>query len=429
MLSVGTVALLASPILAQSDRERRGSRSTERTTVHVDRPSRGLGSNGGSSDRGSTRSGSGWNPFGSRSGGTSDRTSSRGGSNTGRGSTNPTRGNGGWTTYGGPTNRPRPTENSGPVTRPGSRDGWNGQDNRNGNGTIPGGTRSDGSMGRQENPDNVRPRNPESPASGLNWGRSGQIAQGRGTRDYNLHNNEGEVHGTRFRPVGGIVDGRTLGSRVRDTERVGLVRSGYRYGYYGYHHNDWDSNRFFFGFYVYDPIAYDRCVCSPWYYYPCLPPYVAYHRVVIVDRYYSTDWYGSPYDRREDYLAVNRQALDSALDDIRDAFVNLDRRSISHLVPSDGKVNIFTEGNYSYSLNADEFYNVYKDGIQNVKTDSYRILRVERNDRGDARVQAEHSYTDPWGERQTVYHTYYLAREGRDYVIREFGTSYYNKGW
>jgi hypothetical protein len=227
--------------------------------------------------------------------------------------------------------------------------------------------------------------------------------------------------------VAPIIRANTLVGSVRNGERVGLLVGGVRYGYYHYNRR-FNDDHFFFGFYVFDPFLYDTCVCSPWYYYPCLPPYLAYNRVVIVDNYYSSGWEGRPY-YWENEQPASRTDLDLALQDMVSAFQDDDRRAISRLIPRDGQVNIYTEGNYSYSLSSDAFYDLYKDGIENVHTDKYQITRVETNDRGDARIEARHDYVDPWNNTQTVYHTYYLVRQGHDYVIREFGTSYDAKGW
>jgi hypothetical protein len=149
---------------------------------------------------------------------------------------------------------------------------------------------------------------------------------------------------------------------------------------------------------------------------------------VFVDHYYSTGWYGQPYDWNPTPTSHSTD-LDYAIQDIVSVFTDDNRRALGRLVPRDGKVNIYTEGNYSYSMDADSFYDLYKDGAENVHTDSYTVQRVEQKDNGDVRILAKHEYTDPWDQHQVVYHTYYLVRDGRDYVIREFGTSYYKQGW
>ncbi|MDR3692387.1 MAG: hypothetical protein P4L46_23590 [Fimbriimonas sp.] len=207
-------------------------------------------------------------------------------------------------------------------------------------------------------------------------------------------------------------------------EGVGLVHEGWRYGYYSYWPG-WRDGFFAYPFYVFDPFV-EVCYCSPWYYYPCLPAYIAAPRVIIVDSWPSTNWSGSDYDWQPSQDATPAKSdLDYSIDDIVDAFQSDDKKAIDRLVPQNGNVNIYVDGKYSYSLAASDFYDTYVDGIESTKTDRYEILDVKSNPDGTARVVAKHMYNDPWGERKFVYHSYFLVREGSDYVIREFGTSNY----
>jgi len=251
-----------------------------------------------------------------------------------------------------------------------------------------------------------------------------------GTVDYHDNNNIRATHDIEVgrAPVivghAGPFAAGGVGGRVFGTERgVGLVRNGWRYGYYSYWH-DWHDSYFWYPFYIFSPVA--GCYCSPWYYYPCLPPYVGPSRVVIVDTFPSAGWSGTEYEWqpvREDKEA--RSDLDYSVQDIVDSFENDDHQAISRLAPHSGNVNIYADGKYSYSLAANDFYDTYIDGIESTKTDRYEILDVKMNNDGTARVTAKHMYTDPWGKRAYVYHSYFLVHEGHEYVIREFGTSNY----
>ena len=69
-------------------------------------------------------------------------------------------------------------------------------------------------------------------------------------------------------------------------------------------------------------------------------------------------------------------------------------------------------------------YDTYVDGIESTKTDRYEVLDVKASaDKSTARVTAKHVYNDPWGKRTSVNHSYFLVKEGSEYVIREFGTT------
>jgi hypothetical protein len=129
------------------------------------------------------------------------------------------------------------------------------------------------------------------------------------------------------------------------------------------------------------------------------------------DRYDGYNW---SYDRRTD--------LSYAIADLVRGFERNDRRAVEELIPRSGAVNIYVDGSYSYSLQAEDFYDVMMDAIDSSQTVRYEIVEVRRN-RGTARVLARHDYTDPWGDRQSVYHTYFLEEDRGGMVIREFGTS------
>ena len=227
-------------------------------------------------------------------------------------------------------------------------------------------------------------------------------------------------------PHGLIGGGSTLG-HVLGNNNVGLVNGGYRHGYYGYN-GGWRDSFFSFGFYCFDPF-FAPCYVSPWYYYPCLPGYIAAPQVIIVDRYPSAGWSGSDYDWEPAPHERPNPVLDNSIQDIISSFESDDHNALNRLVPHSGEVNIYVDGKYSYSLKSNDFYDTYLDGIESTKTDRYEILDVKAKEDGTAKVVAKHAYNDPWGNRTYVYHTYFLVKEGDEYVIREFGTSDYRTGW
>ncbi len=145
-----------------------------------------------------------------------------------------------------------------------------------------------------------------------------------------------------------------------------------------------------------------------------------------MDQYPSTGWRGYDYNwQPSQQESQGRSDLDYSVDDIVSAFQSDDHKAIDRLVPQNGTVNIYVDGQYSYSLAAKDFYDTYIDGIESTKTDRYEIMDVKINQDGTAKVVAKHIYTDPWGARTFVYHSYFLVHEGDEYVIREFGTSNY----
>lgn len=211
-----------------------------------------------------------------------------------------------------------------------------------------------------------------------------------------------------------------IGERDRDQVRVRLRYDDWRCGYYWYD-SRWNDDCFWFGYYRFNP--WDRCCVSPWYFYAFLPGYISYDRC----RFYRFDpwsnWYGESYAWRAGYYnSPSNAEIDYAVEDIVDTFQNADRRAASRLIPSRSDVAIFSNGQYSYSVSPDDFYDMFLDAALNTRTRSYQILDVRRG-RDSVRVTARHEFEDPWGRTESVIHYYELGYEGRNLVITKFGVS------
>lgn len=192
--------------------------------------------------------------------------------------------------------------------------------------------------------------------------------------------------------------------------------SGFRIGFVQYSTGFRDTS-FAYRRYCYWP--YDRCVVSPWYYYPQLPAYLPTEVVYVQPPVeYVTDY--DPY-----YWVRGRDTtpLDLAVDGIEDAFEARSAGAMMPYVPGDGQIAIFLDGAYRYSVRTDDFRDMMYDTCSKVKTSQYRIDEVRRYHDGSAMVLARHITLDPWGNRETVYHRYRLEPLNGRYVIREFGTS------
>jgi hypothetical protein len=173
-------------------------------------------------------------------------------------------------------------------------------------------------------------------------------------------------------------------------------------------------------------------VISPWYHYAFLPGYLNFNTVVVgnwvspwgwnsgITYVWDTGpnwgWGGNNWNNRRD------PEVDDAIADIRNMFERYDRRALDRLVPRDGQVAILRDGRYDYSLNAPDFYDLLNDLASNAETRRYRIDEV-RTARDSMRLIATHEFTDPWGNRQRVFHHFFLQFERGGMVIREFSSS------
>ena len=225
----------------------------------------------------------------------------------------------------------------------------------------------------------------------------------------------------------------SLGQQAR-RESVELRTERLRIGYVHYD-SRWRDDDFIYAFYEFRPIP-SRCTVSPWYYYPHLPGYIRVGRVILVqpvvsiyftsDRFYYYPWRdATPYVWSRPIWVSDRYhsgELDWALDDLVSIFERRDRRALDRLVPRYGRVGIWIDEDYAYSLGPDDFYDMLLDNAFGTRTRRYDILDVRRW-RDQVRVLARHDYEDPWGRSDTVYHTYRLERQDGRYVIVDFGTS------
>ncbi|MCE2767776.1 MAG: hypothetical protein LW628_12800 [Fimbriimonadaceae bacterium] len=211
-----------------------------------------------------------------------------------------------------------------------------------------------------------------------------------------------------------------------------LLINGWRNGYCHYNPN-WIDNSFWFSNYCFNPWQVN-VVISPFYWYPFVPGYINCQTVWVGN--WASPWawnlgntyvfdstWNSPWGGNWNQGFQNRDRdLDYSIEDLRVTFERQDLRAMDRLVPQDGRIAILRDGRYDYSINSQDFYDMLNDLSGSAQTRRYRIVEV-RTFRNSARIQATHEYVDPWGNRQTVWHSLYLELERNGYVIREFGTS------
>jgi hypothetical protein len=209
----------------------------------------------------------------------------------------------------------------------------------------------------------------------------------------------------------------------------------------GYCHYDpyWRDSYFGYGYWWSDPWR-DRCYISPYYWYISLPGYISWSRcfyatprviIIIGDdlswRYCGRGNYGSYYYGGYGYNYNDRgySYLDRSVSDLVDAFLLERPEHLADLLPRKGTVNIYIEGEYAYTLNNDDFYDMTADMIRSTQTTDFQIEKVKRSRSGEYIVLARHEFVDPNNMSQTVWMTFTLDEEYGRYVIVETGTSRY----
>lgn len=254
------------------------------------------------------------------------------------------------------------------------------------------------------------------------------------------------------RPSGGVSNGKSGRNETKENHNVGIGRvrpsdlfdippvssnsrirrDGYREDRvdanrfrngYCHYDNGWSDYRFWYPYYGYTWYSGCNYVCSPFYYYYHLPAYVNVIRVHIGPLTWihcSTPytWTAPVYDQYG-YNDNRYYEFDYAVSDIRRAFEQRDMRTMAHLIPTRGNVEIDMASDNQYSLDGSDFYDMLRDLVEGTRTIDYRIRNVYREG-GRATVEAEHIFQDPWGNEECVRHTYGLREGRRGYEITYF---------
>ncbi|BCW95796.1 MAG: hypothetical protein WHS44_07420 [Fimbriimonadales bacterium] len=198
------------------------------------------------------------------------------------------------------------------------------------------------------------------------------------------------------------------------------------YGYSGYYVSYRFGNlRFGYQYYYIYPDPY-RVVYAPyWYYDPC-PPFLVVYRVVYLPPRPHTVLVEVPIYVETPYY-LERRPLDSQqqlLSDLRAAWMLRDPSYLTRYIRPESYISIYLDGQYAYSVPAQDYIDMTRDAIRAVRTEQIRFYRVTRRGETQLVVRGEHQYIDDaTGVRRLVYIQYTFERvDGRWYLI-EAGSS------
>lgn len=213
-------------------------------------------------------------------------------------------------------------------------------------------------------------------------------------------------------------------SRWRDRYIIAPVDPAYTYsGFYVSYR--FGNLRFGYQYYHVYPDPY-RVVYAPyWYYDPC-PPFVVLYRVVYLPPRPHTVLVEVPIFVETPYY-LERRPRDSQqqlLSDLRAAWMLRDPSYLTRYIRPDSYIAIFLDGQYAYSLPAQDYIDMTRDAIRAVRTEQIRFYRTTRRGETQLVVRGEHHYIDDaTGVRRLVYIQYTFEQvDGRWYLI-EAGSS------
>ncbi|MCS7273362.1 MAG: hypothetical protein NZ550_04345 [Fimbriimonadales bacterium] len=182
--------------------------------------------------------------------------------------------------------------------------------------------------------------------------------------------------------------------------------------------------RFSYRYYYVHPEPY-RVVYAPyWYYDPC-PPFIVVYRVAYMPPQ-STVFVEVPLQIESPYYLERRQPDEQQrlLSDLRAAWLLRDPSFVERYIRPNSYIAIYLDGQYAYSLPAQDFIELTRDAIRAVKTEQIRFTRISKRGETQLVVRGEHHYIDEaTGIRRLVYIHYTFERvDGRWYLI-EAGSS------
>lgn len=206
---------------------------------------------------------------------------------------------------------------------------------------------------------------------------------------------------------------------------------GTRYGvsYYDRDYRMWHGYAFRYRHYCYD---YRPTSCYPslyCFYYDYYPPYVLYDRVIVIARLPSSRVYVEvplfTYKRGSDYYLSNPadKGLWAAIRDVQQAWERSDPEFIMDHVERRSAIDVYMDGQYTYSLEEYDYYDMTRDAMSVIKTRSFDFDRVTRVDSDRYVARGTHVYTDRYGLHKTVYVTYTFQRYRTEWYIVAVGSS------
>jgi hypothetical protein len=213
-------------------------------------------------------------------------------------------------------------------------------------------------------------------------------------------------------------------ARWRDRYVILPIERGYSYsGFYVSYR--FGNLRFGYEYYYIYPDPY-RVVYAPyWYYDPC-PPFVVVYRVVYLPPRPHTVLVEVPLYVETPYY-LERRPPDSQhqmLSDLRAAWLLRDPSYLTRYIRPESYIAIYLDGQYAYSLPAQDYIDMTRDAIRAVRTEQIRFYRVTKRGETQLVVRGEHQYIDDaTGVRRLVYIQYTFEQvDGRWYLI-EAGSS------
>jgi hypothetical protein len=204
------------------------------------------------------------------------------------------------------------------------------------------------------------------------------------------------------------------------------------FGHFGLRHRfdgDDDDDDFvvlncFFPYYLGDPYAtgfYSNYYPSVYDYWGWSPDYINPNRVYYDQAalmYDNPGLYGTTtaYD-------IDTDGADQAIADIRQAWLDGNINAFGAHLDDQLDINIYFDGDYSYSTSSSDYYSMTADAMATTKTISLDFDRPAPIGNDEISVRGKQVFTGPENDRHTLYVSYQLRLVGNDWYIVSFDSS------
>jgi hypothetical protein len=222
------------------------------------------------------------------------------------------------------------------------------------------------------------------------------------------------------RPVTAFSIGYNLG--FRDGFSLGL-----HYGVPSYRHVRPVFLRFYFGYYFDDPFFagfwYPGYYPSVYSYFGWVPRWCLAPSIVLYEADPYPIYVGPPVYYYMTSLRLDEEGVSGAMADIRRAWLDSDIDRLAYYLREEGKVSVYFDGSYCYSVSRDDYYTMTLDAISTVKTVEMDFDGPIWLSRSEVFFTGRHIFYNPDNERQIVYVSYRLHRYAGHWSIIAVGSS------
>ena len=166
-------------------------------------------------------------------------------------------------------------------------------------------------------------------------------------------------------------------------------------------------------------------------------PYIYRERVVVINRptthyvydsidLYDDDYYLSPSYRTSNGYTLSssaRRSLRDSLDNVEVAWETGDSDLLLRYASESGKLDVFFKGDYSYTINYEDYSGMTRDAMQTLGTIEFKFDDIKMRRTDEAVAYGYHTYYDSDDDYQKIYVSYTLRRMGSQWYITEVGSS------